>query len=229
MIKKLVGLAIIATLSLSLLACGGKKEVEDLNTYLAGKTFLIEKRSENNIDDGKQYNAIEELLTFNEDGTADKFQYIASIVDTSERYDFYERTYTNEYGLYAAAVEKGGELVINLYNNANNTDTPHWQMDVTINEDGTYTLRAFDRDGVMQEVSATTELPTQDYKAILSEEAGRGNSVTGSSNKGNSGSGNIGAGGYDMPNEGESFSDYVQRVDPELYDAIMDRYDELTD
>lgn len=31
-----------------------------------------------------------------------------------------------------------------------------------------------------------------------------------------------GAGGYDMPNEDESFSDYVKRVDPELYDELYD-------
>ena len=39
-----------------------------------------------------------------------------------------------------------------------------------------------------------------------------------------------GAGGYDMPNESdESFSDYVQRVDPELYNDMTERYDSLTD
>ena len=33
---------------------------------------------------------------------------------------------------------------------------------------------------------------------------------------------NIGAGGYEMPNEGDkSFSDYVKRVDPELYDELF--------
>ncbi len=37
-----------------------------------------------------------------------------------------------------------------------------------------------------------------------------------------------GAGGYDMPKEGESFSDYMQRVDPDLYDSINDRYDKIT-
>jgi hypothetical protein len=39
---------------------------------------------------------------------------------------------------------------------------------------------------------------------------------------------NKGAGGYDMPNPGESFSDYVQRVDPDLYDSITDRYNSLS-
>ena len=34
--------------------------------------------------------------------------------------------------------------------------------------------------------------------------------------------------GYDMPNPGESFSDYVQRVDPDLYDSITDRYNSLS-
>lgn len=52
-----------------------------------------------------------------------------------------------------------------------------------------------------------------------------GSSYTGSSNKNNS---NKGAGGYDMPNPGESFSDYVQRVDPDLYDSITDRYNSLS-
>ena len=33
---------------------------------------------------------------------------------------------------------------------------------------------------------------------------------------------NIGAGGYEMPNESdESFSDYVKRVDPDLYNDIF--------
>ncbi len=37
-----------------------------------------------------------------------------------------------------------------------------------------------------------------------------------------------GAGGYDMPNESdESFSDYVERVDPDLYNEMSDRYDSL--
>lgn len=31
-----------------------------------------------------------------------------------------------------------------------------------------------------------------------------------------------GAGGYDMPKEGESFSEYVERVDPDLYDSLFD-------
>lgn len=35
-----------------------------------------------------------------------------------------------------------------------------------------------------------------------------------------------GAGGYEMPNENDdSFSDYVQRVDPDLYDSMQDQYD----
>lgn len=51
-----------------------------------------------------------------------------------------------------------------------------------------------------------------------------------SSNAGSSSSDNTGTGGgYDMPLEGENFSDYVQRVDPELYDSITERYHELTD
>ena len=37
-----------------------------------------------------------------------------------------------------------------------------------------------------------------------------------------------GAGGYDMPKSGESFSDYVKRVDPDLYDSMTDIYNEAT-
>ena len=34
--------------------------------------------------------------------------------------------------------------------------------------------------------------------------------------------------GYDMPNESDaSFSDYVKRVDPELYDSMEDEYDSM--
>lgn len=40
----------------------------------------------------------------------------------------------------------------------------------------------------------------------------------------------VGAGGYEMPNESdENFSDYIKRVDPELYDSITNRYDSLTE
>ncbi len=39
------------------------------------------------------------------------------------------------------------------------------------------------------------------------------------------GSSNIGAGGYEMPNQNDkSFSDYVKRVDPDLYDELFSRY-----
>ena len=49
---------------------------------------------------------------------------------------------------------------------------------------------------------------------------------TGSSNKVTG----AGAGGYDLPNESdESFSDYVKRVDPDLYNDMTERYDSLTD
>lgn len=38
-----------------------------------------------------------------------------------------------------------------------------------------------------------------------------------------------GAGGYEMPNSSDkSFSDYVKRVDPELYDDMLDIYNEAT-
>ena len=35
--------------------------------------------------------------------------------------------------------------------------------------------------------------------------------------------------GYTEPEEGESFSDYVKRQDPELYESLQDRYDAATD
>lgn len=39
---------------------------------------------------------------------------------------------------------------------------------------------------------------------------------------GNGANSNIGAGGYEMPNENDkSFSDYVKRVDPDLYDELF--------
>jgi len=38
-----------------------------------------------------------------------------------------------------------------------------------------------------------------------------------------------GAGGYDMPNESdETFSDYVKRVDPELYNEMFNNYNDLS-
>lgn len=46
------------------------------------------------------------------------------------------------------------------------------------------------------------------------------------SNYSKSGS-SVGAGGYDMPRSGESFSDYVKRVDPGLYRDMEDRYNNL--
>ncbi len=39
--------------------------------------------------------------------------------------------------------------------------------------------------------------------------------------------GSVGKGGYDMPRSGESFSDYVKRVDPGLYGDMKDIYDNL--
>lgn len=40
----------------------------------------------------------------------------------------------------------------------------------------------------------------------------------------------VGAGGYEMPNESdENFSDYIKRVDPELYDSMTNRYNSLTE
>lgn len=60
------------------------------------------------------------------------------------------------------------------------------------------------------ETVTPTEEPTSSYSS----------SSHGSSNYTNS---------YDMPNEDdESFSDYVKRVDPDLYDSLDDRYDTVT-
>lgn len=42
-------------------------------------------------------------------------------------------------------------------------------------------------------------------------------------------SSNIGEGGYEMPNESdETFSDYIKRVDPELYNDITNNYNNAT-
>ena len=64
------------------------------------------------------------------------------------------------------------------------------------------------------------------YTPPVSNSSGSGGS---GSNKNSSGSSsNKGAGGYDMPNENdESFSDYVKRVDPDLYNSMKDIYDSL--
>ena len=55
-----------------------------------------------------------------------------------------------------------------------------------------------------------------------------GSSSGKSSYSGSSSSSGKGAGGYDMPNEGEEFSDYIKRVDPDLYDTITDIYNDAT-
>lgn len=52
-------------------------------------------------------------------------------------------------------------------------------------------------------------------------------SYSGGSSSSNS-YGETGAGGYDMPRNGESFSDYVKRVDPDLYDTMTDIYNDAT-
>ena len=52
-----------------------------------------------------------------------------------------------------------------------------------------------------------------------------GSSYSGGSSSSSSGTG---AGGYDMPKSGERFSDYVKRVDPDLYDSMTDIYNEAT-
>ena len=48
---------------------------------------------------------------------------------------------------------------------------------------------------------------------------------SGSSHSG-SASGGTGSGGYDMPGKDESFSDYVKRVDPDLYESMQDIYND---
>ena len=43
----------------------------------------------------------------------------------------------------------------------------------------------------------------------------------------NSNNSNIGEGGYEMPNENDkSFSDYIKRVDPDLYNDINSNYND---
>ena len=55
--------------------------------------------------------------------------------------------------------------------------------------------------------------------------SGKSSYSSGSSYSGSSSSG-TGAGGYDMPKDGESLSDYIQRVDPDLYDSMTDIYND---
>ncbi len=57
--------------------------------------------------------------------------------------------------------------------------------------------------------------------------SGSSSSSSGSGSSGSS-SGTTGSGGYDMPKEGESFSDYVKRVDPDLYNDMKGIYDGAT-
>lgn len=51
-------------------------------------------------------------------------------------------------------------------------------------------------------------------------------SHSGGSSHSGSTSGGTGSGGYDMPRDGESFSDYVKRVDPDLYESMQDSYND---
>lgn len=65
------------------------------------------------------------------------------------------------------------------------------------------------------------------YSPPSSSYSGSGSSGSNKSSSSGSSS-NKGAGGYDMPNENdETFSDYVKRVDPDLYDSMKDIYDSL--
>lgn len=62
--------------------------------------------------------------------------------------------------------------------------------------------------------------------ALLLSLSGCGSSGSSSSYRSSS---NVGAGGYEMPNSNDaSFSDYVKRVAPDLYDGMQSRYDSLT-
>lgn len=70
------------------------------------------------------------------------------------------------------------------------------------------------------------ELLTYYVKSSSSSSYKGSSSYSGSSSSGSSGT--TGAGGYDMPNSSDkSFSDYVKRVDPDLYNSMKDIYDSL--
>lgn len=52
--------------------------------------------------------------------------------------------------------------------------------------------------------------------------------ASGSSSSSSSSKKSYGAGGYEMPNSNDkSFSDYVKRVDPDFYNSMSDRYNNL--
>lgn len=53
------------------------------------------------------------------------------------------------------------------------------------------------------------------------------NSTTGKSNYSSNSYSDYDSGGYDMPVQGESFSDYVKRVDPDLYNDMRTNWDNL--
>ena len=65
------------------------------------------------------------------------------------------------------------------------------------------------------------------YTSYSNSSYSGGSSYSSGSSYGSSSSG-TGAGGYDMPKDGESLSDYIQRVDPELYDSMTDIYNDAT-
>ena len=66
------------------------------------------------------------------------------------------------------------------------------------------------------------------YKSSYDSDDHTDSSSSSSSYKSSSDSSNIGEGGYEMPNSSDkSFSDYVKRVDPELYQDMQDRWDSL--
>ena len=55
-----------------------------------------------------------------------------------------------------------------------------------------------------------------------------GSNSSSSTRKSSGSNSSTGAGGYDMPNSSDkSFSDYVKRVDPGLYNDMQKRYDSL--
>ena len=57
-----------------------------------------------------------------------------------------------------------------------------------------------------------------------SSSSNKSGSSSGKSSSDSSGSSGSTRNGYDMPKEGESFSDYVKRVDPDLYSDIQTKY-----
>ena len=170
--KKLMAIVLIVILTLGLTACGGS-EVKALNEYLAGKTFVIENWQKT---DGARC-VWEDLIVFNEDGTADMIEYIGTAVigETELR----QETYTQHFGAYSGVMEDG-QLQLCLYLDKKSRGHEWWTMRVRTQGDGSYIIESKNHSGNLEEVPAGTEVPTKDYSYLMNEVNGGAND---SSNK----------------------------------------------